>query len=358
MSERTEPLHAIVVGGSLAGLAASLALAAAGVRITVIERADARPRSGGAVGVNQDHLERVTGLPPRDLHRASSAPESWTGLHGRLRQAAEQSPLVHLIDRTSVRDVHQSPTAVEVHAGGRTMRADLLIGADGHRSIVRRAVAPHHPDAAYAGYVLWLGIAREDELPATEQWPDDADILDSRDAVLIGYPLEGEDGHRRPGSRRLGWAWFDPTRNDLLRRQGALHDGVVMHSIRSTDVPERTLQELHRDATQWPQPWRDAIRRTIRNQTVTGTPIAEYVPQKIVEGRIALTGNAAHVPTPMTGRGFDVSLDDASALASAIQDATPITVPSALQQYETERLDAGRAMVRAGQSFSEWFGRH
>jgi len=45
------------------------------------------------------------------------------------------------------------------------------------------------------------------------------------------------------------------------------------------------------------------------------TPIAEYVPDRLVNGRLALVGDAAHVPTPMTGCGFSASLDDAEAIA-------------------------------------------
>ncbi|MFD4422814.1 FAD-dependent monooxygenase [Agromyces sp. NPDC058484] len=351
------PLHAIVVGGSLAGLAATLALARVGVRVTVLERSGPQPRSGGAVGVDQDHLERITGIPAADPGRRGSAPESWSGLHQRLRRAAEASHLVRIVDHTTVTGIRQSEDHVTVFADGEQWHADVVVGADGHRSVVRRTVAPDHTEARFAGYGLWLGIAAESAVAGLRPWPADADILGADDAVLIGYPLEGEDGRRREGTRRLGWAWFDPTRNALLRDRGAVRDGVVRHSVRAEDVPSRTLDELGRSASQWPEPWRAAIRDSIRRRSVTGTPIAEYVPRRLVAGRVALVGNAAHVPTPMTGRGFDTSLDDAASLAEILDGAANDDVPRALEQYEFERLEPSRAMVRSGQSFSEWFGR-
>jgi 2-polyprenyl-6-methoxyphenol hydroxylase-like FAD-dependent oxidoreductase len=51
--------------------------------------------------------------------------------------------------------------------------------------------------------------------------------------------------------------------------------------------------------------------------------IAEYVPDKLVKGRVALVGDAAHVPTPMTGSGFSASLHDAETLAAAIAAHAP-----------------------------------
>ncbi|WP_442852616.1 FAD-dependent monooxygenase [Arthrobacter sp. 131MFCol6.1] len=43
---------------------------------------------------------------------------------------------------------------------------------------------------------------------------------------------------------------------------------------------------------------------SIERRAVIGTPIAEYVPARLARGRVAIVGDAAHVPTPMTGSGF------------------------------------------------------
>ena len=39
--------------------------------------------------------------------------------------------------------------------------ADLVIGADGARSTVRATVDPEHPDARYAGVLLWRTLVDE-----------------------------------------------------------------------------------------------------------------------------------------------------------------------------------------------------
>lgn len=89
-----------------------------------------------------------------------------------------------------------------------------------------------------------------------------------------------------------------------------------------------------------------------------GTPIAEYVPERLVQGRLALVGDAAHVPTPMTGMGFGASLDDAEAIAESLgAGVSGSSVAEALRAYERKRLSSVRGMVQAGQQFSRGFSR-
>ncbi|MEV5548624.1 FAD-dependent monooxygenase [Streptomyces sp. NPDC052309] len=73
--------------------------------------------------------------------------------------------------------------------------------------------------------------------------------------------------------------------------------------------------------------------------------------------RLALAGNAAHVPTPMTGSGFAASMDDADAIAEAVasglRHGTPL--PRALAAYERKCLARARSLVQSGQQFSRSF---
>jgi 2-polyprenyl-6-methoxyphenol hydroxylase-like FAD-dependent oxidoreductase len=101
--------------------------------------------------------------------------------------------------------------------------ADLIIGADGCRSIVRRNVAPDHPDATFAGYMLWRGLVEEAELPAQPPRPSRVPSVsvDRKGAYrLVAYYVPGADGSIEPGRRRISWAWYDPFQDDLLRKTG------------------------------------------------------------------------------------------------------------------------------------------
>jgi 2-polyprenyl-6-methoxyphenol hydroxylase-like FAD-dependent oxidoreductase len=341
-----------------------LALARARVRVTILERVAEFPRTGASLGwVPEGLLERVTGRTRSDQDPAAYGPsaagvQTWTAVHDRLRAAVDADPRIELRHNTPVlsvgQDAHSAWATTSRHG---VFRGDVVIGADGHRSVVRRSVSPEKPDATFAGYVLWIGLTAESAIPARHRWPRSMDILRSGDSYLFGYPLSGPDGSVVPGSRQLGWGWFDASRNELLRETHCVVGNVVHHSLTAADMPEATFRQLAVEASDlWPALWRDVILDCIERHAVTGTPIAEYVPDRLVNGRLALVGDAAHVPTPMTGSGFSASLDDAEALAGCVAAGVRGSAPAkALHRYEKERLSSVRAMVQSGQQFSRPF---
>ncbi|MFB3167238.1 FAD-dependent monooxygenase [Neobacillus sp. 179-C4.2 HS] len=82
------------------------------------------------------------------------------------------------------------------------------------------------------------------------------------------------------------------------------------------------------------------------------------VPENLVKGRIAIVGDAAHLPTPLTASGFNASLQDASTLAECVAKGIQGTgATEALLEYESLRLKNARQIVQSGQSFSQSFGR-
>jgi 2-polyprenyl-6-methoxyphenol hydroxylase-like FAD-dependent oxidoreductase len=183
------------------------------------------------------------------------------------------------------------------------------------------------------------------------------DILRDADNYLFGYPLPGRDGSAVPGSRQIGWGWFDAGRNELLRPTGCVVGTVVHHSLTSADIPETTVREFAAEADDlWPALWRDAILYCIERHAVIGIPIAEYVPDRLVNGRLTPVGDAAHVPTPMTGSGFRASLGDAEAIAEAVAAGVHGSAPAkAVRGYERKRLSSVRNMVQSGQQFGRSF---
>ncbi|WP_435060840.1 FAD-dependent monooxygenase [Amycolatopsis thermoflava] len=360
----TDQAAAVVVGGSLAGLMAALGLAKFGIAVTVLERSGPQPRGGAALGGAESNLHRLVGPDGLAGPEATAAAlngsrphlQSWAQAHDLLRRAAAADPHIDLVHGARVVEAGQDETSAWARtADGAIHRGDLVVGADGHRSVVRRVVAPERPDAAFAGYVIWLGIAEEPELDV-EAWPPGMDIFDAGADCLLGYPLAES---APPGRRRLGWAWFDRRRNDLLRTTGCVDGDVVQHSLRPADLPASLIAELDAEAAQWPAAWRDAVRACLRRRGVTGTPVAEYVPDRLVRGRIALVGDAAHVSTPMTGRGFGVALTDAEVLADevakAVAEARDDAIPAALRSYQDRSLGRARELVESGQRFSRSF---
>jgi 2-polyprenyl-6-methoxyphenol hydroxylase-like FAD-dependent oxidoreductase len=358
-ADRAGPGTAVVVGASLAGLMTALALSRAGLQVTVLERSGDTGRTGAAIHVEQVLLARIVGARLAQLGREVPAGvQTWFAVHDALRTAAEADPDISLHTHTSVVSVDQNETcACATTATGERFRGDIVIGADGHRSVVRQQVCPQSPDARFAGYLIWLGVAQESALPRQGRWPSDVAFLESGNFILLGYPLPGPDGSMKKGTRQLGWAWYDAGRSGLLRDSGCVAAGVVQHTLHAAEVPQATYQDLALQARKrWPAPWRDAILDCIARRAVIGTPIAEYLPERLTHGRLALVGDAAHVPTPMTGKGFGASLQDALALADAAIDGVRGSAGlEALRRYEEQRLRAARSLVQTGQQFSRSF---
>jgi 2-polyprenyl-6-methoxyphenol hydroxylase-like FAD-dependent oxidoreductase len=84
---------------------------------------------------------------------------------------------------------------------------------------------------------------------------------------------------------------------------------------------------------------------------VFGTPIVQYKPARLVTGRAALAGDAAHAASPMVGGGFRQGLYDVRALTQAMTAAeSPAEVPGALARYSQARLAAAiRHVTRSEQ---------
>ncbi|AWB46648.1 hypothetical protein DCC85_22390 [Paenibacillus sp. CAA11] len=85
-------------------------------------------------------------------------------------------------------------------------------------------------------------------------------------------------------------------------------------------------------------------------------PVNEYIPNILSKGRITMVGDAARTMSPMTGAGFNDSLDDTVAIMDSIKQY-PNSITKALGEYQTRRLDVVRQDVLAGQGFNRSFGR-
>ncbi|MBN3723683.1 FAD-dependent monooxygenase [Burkholderia sp. Ac-20379] len=351
--------EAVLVGASLSGLMTALSLSRAGMTVTLLERSGEKSRAGAALPVGEGLIQRLTGRHA-SADALPSGPQAWADVHARLRAVVDADPAIRVRAPVRVTGVEQDDrSAWAVMEGGERVGGDLVVGADGHASVVRRHVAPDQPHAVFAGYLIWLGIVDECELQAPP-WPESLAILDARGYCLNAYYLPGTDGSLATGRRRLGFGWYDAGRDDLLRASGAVLGDVVQRTVRPGDIPDSVFDDLAAEARAiWPSPWRDAILHCLYRRAVIGTPIGEYMPSRLARGRVCLVGDAAHVPSPMTGRGFDASALDAMALRDALQDeARRDGIVRALRRYETRRLRAARELVRAGYDFSESFASH
>ena len=356
---------AIIVGGSLAGLMAAIALACEGINVTIMEKAsEDRPVGAGLQVDSGAFVQTKTEKLLRDL--ASGGKKSvqiWGAIESRLRTEAKARDNIKICYKTRIESVGQNKNIAWAKTeGGEVFYGDILIGADGHRSLVRRHVAPYKPDATFAGFVVWIAAMDEKDLPEDARPHSSSQkvtMLDGgMDGFLFGSILDRENESPTVSNRRIGCAWYDNSRNDLLRQLGCIEGTVVKHSLDGPDIPEATLHALMDQASvKWPEPWASVTVQALKARQVTGIPIKEYVPDKLVNGRIALVGDAAHVPAPITASGFNESLQDAVALGKVVSKGPKgKEIIEVLKKYESNRLNKVREIVQSGMWFSQSFG--
>jgi 2-polyprenyl-6-methoxyphenol hydroxylase-like FAD-dependent oxidoreductase len=349
--------HAVVVGGSLSGLCAGLALAREGWTVTIVERAAGEPPGGAGLGLDRGLLGRVTGVDAGRIPVVSGNRDSaaWGLVRQFLLEVALRTAGIEFTESTTVNGVREplEPGRVSVDSTQGVLTADVVVGADGVYSVTRRFVAPDHPAAAYAGYMLWRGLVAEAEIPGgLGGHGRNLEIHGAPGAQLVVYGVPGADGRTDPGHRRVSFAWYDASRTELLRQTGCLQGDAVVATLGNDQLSAELTSELGQLARRyWPSPWDRCIGWGVSHGEVFGTPVAEYLPSGLVRDRVVLVGDAAHVASPMTGAGFQNALLDVAALAGGLRGASNADVPAALGRYEQERLPLARELVSSGMSW-------
>jgi 2-polyprenyl-6-methoxyphenol hydroxylase-like FAD-dependent oxidoreductase len=355
--------RAIVVGGSLGGLFAGCCLFRAGWDVTILERT-AGPLEGRGAGLGV-HPSMLQGLlaagakVDRNVGVAVSGrtvfdraggivaevrmPQfctSWARLYAMLSAVFPEERVRRGASLSAFEDRGDGVVA-ELSDGAR-LQGDLLIGADGLRSTVRRQMFPE-TDLSYAGYIAWRGMMDEASLsPATRAaifekfaWR----LLDGEH--ILGYPTPGVGDDLTPGRRRYSFVWYRPTDDAALADMqtdagGRVYpQGIAPHLIR----PE-VIAAFRRDAETLLSPaWAEIVRET---KEPLFQPIGDLESPAMAKGRVALLGDAAFVARPHVAMGAIKAGHDAIALADAM---TNETVADGLERYDAIRRPANIALV-------------
>jgi flavin-dependent dehydrogenase len=320
----SELVDVAIVGGSLAGSALAVALARAGIAVTVLERQPVwRWRAGGVfsspvtvealrrIGVPQSVIERVArpipamrletpggavvrltygtenGGPPAVGFDRSALDPALAALAAEAGATVRRGVAVEAVELGGGRPV----LTTRGHAGLGTLRCRIVVGADGAHSIVARAA----------------GVARPTRLPervglsyhVADPRPDGAP--DARLLVFDGgyVGIAPVPGRRVNIGIVLGPAW-----RERLARDGA---SAVADAVLAVVPP----------ADDDPAAWRDAERC---DQVAGAAPLGGRVTRRAGAGWF-LVGDAVGFLDPFTGEGLHRAVVSTELAAAAIRAA-------------------------------------
>lgn len=223
-------LRIAIVGGSLGGLFAGIMLQQAGHDVRIYERSKngLAGRGAGLVGqsdllhilrlIGCEHVARVGVVAKERIYlnqdgsiaQIVNMPQTQISWDVLFETVASRIASGSYLLGWDVADVLDGDRGAELVFGDGTREmADLVIGADGLGSVVRRAVNSEHFQNGYSGYVAWRGLAPETSLPSAAALLLDRFSFYVRPGNhVLGYLVPGSKGEMTKGSRRYNWVWY------------------------------------------------------------------------------------------------------------------------------------------------------
>lgn len=352
---RLSQMRIAIIGGGIGGLTLALALRQRGLRADVFEQASQLTEIGAAVALSANSTRELRRLDVLDAVAAASTEPSeliyrgwrddrriasfpvheglayqnrfdapYFGIHRADLQKALSGALggagLHLDHRLVDITEHGDRLRLEF-AKGNVIEADLVIGADGVRSLVRRYVTGGE-DAVYSGTSAFRGIVPVKNLPSLPD-PQAIQFWMGPDAHLLHYAIgnQGQDVN-----------FF------------AVVEGPKTWSSASWQAPV-----THDEALAVFEGWHPAVTEMIgaveqklRWALFTVRPLLKWS-----RGRALILGDAAHAMVPHHGQGANTTIEDAITLAEMLGTADPNDLPSVFARFQALRRARTRKIQRS-----------
>ena len=334
-----ETRRVAVVGAGLGGLAAAITLRRQGFEVRIYEQAPELAEFGAGINISPNSVKffQAVGLAEK-LHTVASAPiglcwRDWrTGeieyslpfgdfekRYGARYYVVHRSDLHRLLSdavpRASI-ELGKRCTGVESRDGsvglsfadGSSAEADVVVGCDGIRSLVRACVfggeGPH-----YAGTMCWRALAPADALPTdlhdryVNQWSGEGGF------VISYFIRQGEFVNFVAVRQQPGWteqSWSIPS-----------SVGEMLAAFPHAGEKLRGMMAQATSCSKWGQ--------------FTGEHASRWT-----RDRVTLLGDSAHAMLATFGQGANMAFEDAYVLAQWLRASADDPV-AALLSYEAAR---------------------
>ncbi|OBG96525.1 monooxygenase [Mycobacterium sp. E3251] len=333
-------MRILVSGAGIAGLSVAIDLGADGHDVTIVERANHLRVNGSPIDIRGDDAIRiadkmgvlgqildrrvdmservqfvdadgaVVAEPPLDEINDSSDDieiprEDLTNiLYNRLGPATE------VRFEESIAELEADDRGVDVRfASGTRERYELVVGADGMHSAVRRLTfGPEQQFLRHLGFYVAL-------------------------AALPNYTPNGRINpmYNFPG-HLIGIAAY----NDKALAVFMFRSDWIEYDYHDLDAQKRILTDAFAGHTEWRIP--QLLDAAVADPDLYFDSVSQIHLPAWHRGRVVLVGDAAHCTSNLTGRGTSLALTGAWFLAQALRDH-PDDIPPALQQYDREQRE-------------------
>ncbi|SMH56043.1 UbiH/UbiF/VisC/COQ6 family ubiquinone biosynthesis hydroxylase [Azospirillum agricola] len=314
----------VVLGGGLAGLTMAAALASAGVPVVCIDQDSPDRQAGDGFDIRTTaisyasmkvlegagvwrHMEAQAG-PMLDIRIADQFSSLFVHYdHTELAMDGKNQPFGWILDNKDIRRalfaraaelpglVHLAPakaTGVErtrsgaavTLADGRTVRARLVIGADGRRSLARESAGIKVRRWSYDQSAIICTIRHSEP---------------NKGIALEHFFPTGPFAVLPMTENRCSIVWSEKT--SLVKTYLGLPDAEFIEELTRRSGGYLGDIELLTRREAW--------------------PLSVLLAERFIAGRLALIGEAAHAIHPIAGQGLNLGMRDVAALAEVIVDA-------------------------------------
>jgi salicylate hydroxylase len=346
-------LDIIVVGAGIGGLTATLALQQAGFRVQVFEQSASLGEVGAGLTITpngchalyhllgEDAVHRVARMPAAgaikhfrtgavlvETNRGNRMREQYgapylqahrADLHGALAAAVRANDATAIHTGCHFGALAEGVDGIEVRFdNGVSARGDLLVGCDGVRSAVRRALwGPE--DVSFTGYIAWRGLVPMERLDPGLVEPD---------SVAFAGTARTFARYKVRGGQLVNFAAF--SKLDQWTEEG-------------WSVPA-DIADVQREFADFCPEVQAILAATPAGQCFKWglfdrQPLAQWT-----RGRATLLGDAAHPMTPFLAQGAVMAIEDGVVLARAVEAAADWQ--EALARYEAARRERSTLVMR------------